>query len=66
MIRGRHRGLPVAIDRAVILPSEFEKIRDPAKGKGLEQADEMQEKGKVQNSTAEGEQKASQQDGPKS
>lgn len=25
MIRGRHRGLPVAIDRAIMLPSEFEK-----------------------------------------
>lgn len=25
MLRGRHRGLPVAIDRAVLLPSEFEK-----------------------------------------
>lgn len=23
MLRGRHRGLPVAIDRAVLLPSEF-------------------------------------------
>ncbi|KAL1746659.1 cation transport protein-domain-containing protein [Schizophyllum fasciatum] len=27
MLRGRHRGLPVAIDRAVMLPNEF-KIRD--------------------------------------
>ncbi|EJD46884.1 hypothetical protein AURDEDRAFT_113542 [Auricularia subglabra TFB-10046 SS5] len=26
MIRGRHRGLPVAIDRAVLLPSEFKKM----------------------------------------
>ena len=25
MIRGRHRGLPVAIDRAVMLPFEFKK-----------------------------------------
>ncbi|KAF9560954.1 hypothetical protein CPC08DRAFT_750168 [Agrocybe pediades] len=25
MLRGRHRGLPVAIDRAVMLPSEFKK-----------------------------------------
>jgi len=25
MIRGRHRGLPVAIDRAVMLPHEFTK-----------------------------------------
>ncbi|PPQ87456.1 hypothetical protein CVT25_008192 [Psilocybe cyanescens] len=27
MLRGRHRGLPVAIDRAIMLPSEF-KIKD--------------------------------------
>lgn len=25
MIRGRHRGLPVAIDRAIVLPSEYNK-----------------------------------------
>jgi len=25
MLRGRHRGLPVAIDRAVVLPAEFGK-----------------------------------------
>ena len=25
MIRGRHRGLPVAIDRAVLIPPEFSK-----------------------------------------
>ncbi|KAJ7594901.1 cation transport protein-domain-containing protein [Mycena floridula] len=28
MIRGRHRGLPVAIDRAVILPQEFDRFRN--------------------------------------
>uniref|UniRef100_A0A8H7Y882 Potassium transport protein n=1 Tax=Psilocybe cubensis TaxID=181762 RepID=A0A8H7Y882_PSICU len=28
MIRGRHRGLPVAIDRAIMLPSEFKKNKD--------------------------------------
>ncbi|KAF8841742.1 TrkH-domain-containing protein [Paxillus ammoniavirescens] len=28
MIRGRHRGLPVAIDRAIILPYEFKKAED--------------------------------------
>lgn len=28
MIRGRHRGLPVAIDRAVMLPSEFQRSLD--------------------------------------
>jgi potassium uptake Trk family protein len=30
MLRGRHRGLPVAIDRAIMLPSEFEKTDDEA------------------------------------
>jgi hypothetical protein len=29
MIRGRHRGLPVAIDRAVMLPMEFAAPRNP-------------------------------------
>jgi len=30
MLRGRHRGLPAAIDRALILPLEFEEVgRDP-------------------------------------
>ena len=28
MLRGRHRGLPVAIDRAILLPSEFIKTKD--------------------------------------
>ncbi|KAI6046353.1 cation transport protein-domain-containing protein [Pisolithus marmoratus] len=28
MLRGRHRGLPVAIDRAVMLPSEFNKAEE--------------------------------------
>ncbi|KAG2132282.1 cation transport protein-domain-containing protein [Suillus bovinus] len=28
MLRGRHRGLPEAIDRAIMLPSEFEKTND--------------------------------------
>ncbi|KAG1824448.1 cation transport protein-domain-containing protein [Suillus subaureus] len=28
MLRGRHRGLPVAIDRAVVFPSEFKKTND--------------------------------------
>ncbi|KAF9222488.1 TrkH-domain-containing protein [Gyrodon lividus] len=28
MIRGRHRGLPVAIDRAIMLPFEFQKAED--------------------------------------
>lgn len=29
MIRGRHRGLPAAIDRAVMLPAELQKTDDP-------------------------------------
>ncbi|KAJ8591379.1 hypothetical protein M405DRAFT_788957 [Rhizopogon salebrosus TDB-379] len=28
MLRGRHRGLPVAIDRAILLPSEFTQAKD--------------------------------------
>ena len=28
MLRGRHRGLPVAIDRAILLPSELQEIDD--------------------------------------
>ncbi|KAG2043915.1 cation transport protein-domain-containing protein [Suillus americanus] len=28
MLRGRHRGLPVAIDRAIMFPSEFKKMND--------------------------------------
>jgi hypothetical protein len=28
MLRGRHRGLPVAIDRAIMLPHEFEKLQE--------------------------------------
>ncbi|KAF8435126.1 cation transport protein-domain-containing protein [Boletus edulis BED1] len=28
MIRGRHRGLPVALDRAIVLPYEFERAQD--------------------------------------
>jgi len=32
MLRGRHRGLPVAIDRAVLLPSEFERPSLPEDG----------------------------------
>ncbi|KAG1846591.1 cation transport protein-domain-containing protein [Suillus subalutaceus] len=28
MLRGRHRGLPVAIDRAIMFPSEFQKTND--------------------------------------
>ncbi|KAH7928677.1 TrkH-domain-containing protein [Leucogyrophana mollusca] len=32
MLRGRHRGLPVAIDRAVMLPAEFRKRDDSRSG----------------------------------
>lgn len=28
MLRGRHRGLPVAIDRAVMLPKEFQQSQE--------------------------------------
>ncbi|OCB85102.1 TrkH-domain-containing protein [Sanghuangporus baumii] len=34
MLRGRHRGLPVAIDRAVMLPFEFKKTQADATGQG--------------------------------
>ena len=29
MLRGRHRGLPVALDRAVLMPSEFLAAHSP-------------------------------------
>ena len=29
MLRGRHRGLPQAIDRAILIPREFKKDYDP-------------------------------------
>ncbi|ODO07626.1 potassium ion transporter [Cryptococcus wingfieldii CBS 7118] len=32
MLRGRHRGLPVAIDRAILLPKEYSRITAPANG----------------------------------
>ncbi|WVQ71337.1 hypothetical protein IAR50_000865 [Cryptococcus sp. DSM 104548] len=32
MLRGRHRGLPVAIDRAILLPKEYARITAPADG----------------------------------
>ncbi|WWD18193.1 hypothetical protein CI109_102642 [Kwoniella shandongensis] len=32
MLRGRHRGLPVAIDRAILLPTEYARISKPADG----------------------------------
>ena len=32
MLRGRHRGLPVALDRAVLMPSEFLATRSPGTG----------------------------------
>ena len=36
MLRGRHRGLPVAIDRAVILPFEFREPVDELPDKAQE------------------------------
>lgn len=35
MIRGRHRGLPVAIDRAVLIPPEFSRDDDDNEGPSL-------------------------------
>ncbi|KIR43206.1 potassium ion transporter [Cryptococcus deuterogattii 99/473] len=32
MLRGRHRGLPVAIDRAILLPREYSRIVKPSDG----------------------------------
>ncbi|OXG99955.1 hypothetical protein C370_07377 [Cryptococcus neoformans A1-35-8] len=32
MLRGRHRGLPVAIDRAILLPKEYSRITAPVNG----------------------------------
>ncbi|KAK8865627.1 hypothetical protein IAR55_000772 [Kwoniella newhampshirensis] len=32
MLRGRHRGLPVAIDRAILLPKEYARINNSANG----------------------------------
>ena len=45
MLRGRHRGLPVAIDRAVLLPQEYHKhedIRDDASSSTRKQAEQSQ------------------------
>ena len=39
MIRGRHRGLPVAIDRAVVLPFEFRKATE--EGLGVTRSESM-------------------------
>lgn len=38
MLRGRHRGLPTSIDRAIMLPHEFHKKEEksPANGQGTE------------------------------
>ncbi|OWZ63019.1 hypothetical protein AYX15_04941 [Cryptococcus neoformans] len=32
MLRGRHRGLPVAIDRAILLPQEYSRVVKPSDG----------------------------------
>ena len=52
MLRGRHRGLPVAIDRAVMLPSEFQSNQDTPnneiqseEGNGNVEEHELQEVG---------------------
>lgn len=41
MLRGRHRGLPLAIDRAVILPTEFD--QQPGPDRSMRWADEAAE-----------------------
>ena len=42
MLRGRHRGLPVALDRAVLLPHEFKKVTSSA-GLGEDDGDRVAE-----------------------
>ena len=49
MLRGRHRGLPVALDRAVLLPSEFLPARPRA------QAARLHARGSAKDGDAEGE-----------
>ncbi|KZV69989.1 hypothetical protein PENSPDRAFT_651888 [Peniophora sp. CONT] len=44
MIRGRHRGLPVAIDRAVVLPFEFRKAVEDS-GLGVTRSETMSASG---------------------
>ncbi len=51
MLRGRHRGLPVALDRAIVFPTEFvhkagEKVREMkmAKRQAEAAAEERKEK----------------------
>jgi len=41
MVRGRHRGLPVAIDRAVLLPHEYARLRNEEKKGNVELEQEM-------------------------
>ena len=52
MLRGRHRGLPVAIDRAVMLPVEF---RDDDDGPNLDTDDEETAHPTQENGIATGE-----------
>ncbi|PPQ64955.1 hypothetical protein CVT26_015675 [Gymnopilus dilepis] len=40
MLRGRHRGLPVAIDRAVMLPNEFEKSNEDPSNDSISSAND--------------------------
>lgn len=44
MLRGRHRGLPVAIDRAVMLPHEFRQRtpdNEPEEGSNLSRPESL-------------------------
>lgn len=45
MLRGRHRGLPVAIDRAVLLPDEFQKTDEDIADDRSQHSHTMREEG---------------------
>ncbi|OBZ78731.1 Low-affinity potassium transport protein [Grifola frondosa] len=56
MVRGRHRGLPVAIDRAILLPEDLVPNRDAGQGQRhdaqpINPDDNMAEKGKAPQAT---------------
>jgi len=67
MLRGRHRGLPVAIDRAVLLPQEYHKhgdIRDDDSSSTPKQAEQSQApRAPTPNSNASNEKRSSLEDG---
>ncbi|WVQ96961.1 hypothetical protein IAU59_004070 [Kwoniella sp. CBS 9459] len=49
MLRGRHRGLPVAIDRAILLPKEYARIVKPAGTDGSPDQGQGQKQGQMNN-----------------